>query len=259
LRSSLKTQPESYKRYSVARPYLICPPEWERTTLEPDADAGFILRAESGSTPSTTNSDYWDGDVPWLTPKEITDLGDRLFVSRTERCITKEGLRSSGAKLMQAGTVMLTKRAPVGAVVVNAIPMATNQGFMNFTCGPKLRPAFLAVWLVVNNPYLHLVANGSTYPELYSADLFEFEISVPAVAYQDRVLAVTSAFQAVLAMEASLEQLVMTPDGMAQVQDSAAALRRLQQTLLPQLVSGGVDLDQIDIPEGLMRGFDGRR
>ena len=181
-----------------------------------------------------------------------------LFVSSTERNITYEGQRASGAKLMPAGTVMLTKRAPVGAVVVNAVPMATNQGFMNFRCGPKLRPAFLAAWLKVNTPYLYLVANGSTYPELYSSDLFEFEISVPSVDYQDRILAVVASFQAVLAMESSLEQLVVTPEEMARVQKSASSLRRLSHTVLPQLVSGGVDVNKISIPESLKGRFNGR-
>lgn len=241
----------------MARPYLICPSTWERSTLEPDEEAGYILRAETGSTPSTTKEEYWDGDVPWLTPKEITDLDGRLFVSSTARTITHEGLDASGAKLMPAGTVMLTKRAPVGAVVVNAVPMATNQGFMNFTCGPKLRPAFLAVWLEVNKPYLHLVANGSTYPELYSSDLFEFEISVPPVDYQNKILAVIASFQAVLAMASSLEQLVVTPEEMARVQNGASALRRLRHAILPQLISGGLDIDRVSIPMTLKGRFDG--
>ena len=241
----------------MARPYLACPPTWDKSTLEPDEKTGFILGAESGSTPSTTRAEFWDGDVPWLTPKEITDIGDRLFVSSTERNITYEGLRASGAKLMPAGTVMLTKRAPVGAVVVNAVAMATNQGFMNFTCGPKLRPAFLAAWLRVNTPYLHLVANGSTYPELYSSDLFEFEISVPPVDYQDQVLAVIASFLAVLAMESSLEQLVVTPEEMAQVQESASSLRSLSHKVLPQLISGGVDVNKISIPKSLKGRFNG--
>ena len=51
---------------------------------------------------------------------------------------------------------------------MNAVPMATNQGFLNFQCGTKLRPVYLAYWFRVNKPYLELVANGSTYPELES-------------------------------------------------------------------------------------------
>jgi restriction endonuclease S subunit len=237
----------------MASPYLRSPDNWDRTTLEPDSEAGFILRADTGSTPSTTRPEYWDGDIPWLTPKEITDIGSRLFVSRTERNITSEGLSASAARLLPAGTVMLTKRAPVGAVVVNAVPMATNQGFLNFACGPKLRPPYLAAWLRANRPYLDAVANGSTYPELYSGDLFEFELSVPSIDYQDRVLAVIASFQTVLAMEASLEQLVLSPEELAKVQKTARSLRGLGTQLLPQLLSGGLRLESIEMPASLLR------
>lgn len=199
-----------------------------------------MTRAESGATPSTTRPEYWDGDIPWLTPKEVTDIQGSIFVSRTQRAITREGLASSAAKLMPPGTVMLTKRAPVGAVVVNTVPMATNQGFLNFTCGPLLSSAFLAAWLRANKPYLDAVANGSTYPELYVSDLFEFEIAIPSVEYQKSVVDALNAFQIVLAMESSLEQLVATPEELSLVQTKARKLRTLRELLLPLLISGEI-------------------
>jgi len=63
--------------------------------------------------------------------------------------------------------------------------MATNQGFLNFQCGPGIRPLYLAYWFRANKPYLDLIANGSTYPELYKGDLFEFHIAVPSLEEQD--------------------------------------------------------------------------
>jgi type I restriction enzyme S subunit len=150
---------------------------------------------------------------------------------------------------MPPGTVMLTKRAPVGAVVVNTVPMATNQGFLNFTCGPLLLPAFLAAWLRANRPYLDAVANGSTYPELYASDLVEFEIAVPPREYQERVIAALNAFQIVLAMESSLEQLVVTPEDLSAVQTKARKLRSLRETLLPLLVSGEVGVGDFEASE----------
>ncbi len=226
----------------MAEPYLRCPSSWRRATLAPDPGSDLVVQVETGSTPSTRQPEYWDGDIPWLTPKEVTDLDSSIFVSRTERSITKAGLAGSAAKLMAPGTVMLTKRAPVGAVVVNTVPMATNQGFLNFTCGPSLLPAFLAAWLKANKPYLDLIANGSTYPELYVSDLFEFEIAVPPVDYQHRIVDVINAFQVVLAMESSLEQLAVTPGELFSVHTKARKLRMLRETLLPLLISGEVPL-----------------
>jgi Type I restriction modification DNA specificity domain len=226
----------------MADPLLQCPTEWLRGTLEPDSQGLLIQRADTGSTPSTTREEYWDGDIPWLTPKEVTGLTDGLFVSRTERNITKAGLENSSTKLLPAGTVMLTKRAPVGAVVVNAVPMTSNQGFLNFQCGPALRPLYLAYWFRANKAYLDLVANGSTYPELYRGDLFEFEIAVPSVEVQDKIIEVLSSLQLVTLMGLPLEQSVTSPEQMLAVQNQTRRLANIRDHMLPLLLSGQLDV-----------------
>ena len=148
----------------MAEAYLVCPAAWTRGTLEPDPALGLVDGVDTGSTPLTTREEYWDGGIPWLTPKEVTGLGHGVYVSSTERTISELGLRNCSARLQPTGTVMLTKRAPVGAVAVNAVPMATNQGFLNFRCGRLLRPLYLAYWLRVNGPYLDLVATWLDLP-----------------------------------------------------------------------------------------------
>jgi type I restriction enzyme S subunit len=234
----------------MAEPYLTCPPSWHRTTLEPNPKSEVIVRVESGGTPSTTVEEYWDGDVPWLTPKEITGFSDGLFVSRTERTITQLGLSSSAAKLMPSGTVMLSKRAPVGAIAVNAVPMATNQGFLNFRCGKRLRPLYLAFWLRANKPYLDKIANGSTYPELYLNDLFEFEISVPPLELQDQILDALSALQFAALLGLPLEQSVTVPEQMVAMQEQNRRLSQIRDQILPLLLSGTFDVSSMTARAG---------
>lgn len=229
----------------MAEPLLRCPKRWIRSTLEPNPRSGLIQRVDSGGTPVTTKSDYWDGGIPWLTPKEITTMFEGIFVSRTERTITKTGLDGSSAKLLPVGTVMLTKRAPVGAVAINAVPMATNQGFLNFQCGPKLRPLYLAYWFKVNTIYLDMIANGSTYPELYKSDLFEFEIAVPSLEEQDAILSVISTLQYVCLLGAPLEQSATTVEEMISMQEQNRRLRSIRDALLPMLLSGELDVSNV--------------
>lgn len=226
----------------MADPFLPCPKEWLKGTLEPDPKSPLVRRADSGGTPSTTREEYWDGEIPWLTPKEITSMVDTLFVSRTERRISRAGLENSAAKLLPAGTVMLSKRAPVGAVAVNAVPMSTNQGFLNFQCGPSLRPLYLAYWLRANKPYLDKVANGSTYPELYKGDLFEFEIAVPTICQQDEIIKVLSALQLVTLMGLPFEQSVTSPEQMLAIQNQTRRLAAIRDQILPLLLSGQLDI-----------------
>lgn len=221
----------------MARPYLDCPSNWLGATLEPEPDVGLIESVDTGGTPSTVREEYWDGDIPWLTPKEITGL-DGLYVSRTERTLTPDGLQNSSAKLIPTGAVLLTKRAPVGIVAINAVPMTTNQGFLNFICGPLLRPLYLAYWLRANRPYLELIANGSTYPEIYSGDLFEIELSVPPLDGQDQVISILNSLYFVAMLDAPIEQSVLRPDDVVAVQHQTRRLRKMVEDILPLLLSG---------------------
>lgn len=229
----------------MASPYLQCPKHWCHSSLEPNAENDLIVSVDSGGTPNTGNEDYWDGEIFWLTPKEITNLGDSIYVSKTERTITKQGLKNSAAKVCPPGTVMLTKRAPVGAVAINTVPMATNQGFLNFQCGTKLRPLYLAYWFRVNKIYLDMVANGSTYPELYKSDLFEFEIAVPTLSEQDSVLNAISAVQYTLLLGNALEQSAKSPEEMIKLQRQDERLRSIRDAILPSLLSGKIDSSKI--------------
>lgn len=226
----------------MSEPFLKCPPSWARISLEASPADEYILKVSSGGTPSTTNEDFWDGDIPWLTPKEITQDNGSIYVSHTERNITQDGVRGSGAKLLPPNTVMLTKRAPVGAVAVNTVPMATNQGFMNFVCGPKLRPLFLAYWFIANRPYLDAVANGSTYPELYLTDLFEFEVAVPPLPVQDKILETLQSVRLLSLLGQPLQQAVTEPEQLLPIHERNRRLLALHDQLLPLLISGALEM-----------------
>ncbi|MEQ9380040.1 MAG: restriction endonuclease subunit S, partial [Pirellulales bacterium] len=165
---------------------------------------------------------------------------ESIYVSKTERNISDLGLKSSAAKLLASGTVLLTKRAPVGEVAINAIPMATNQGFLNFTCGSGLRPLYLAYWFRANKKYLNQVANGSTYRELYKSDLSEFEIAVPSIEEQDAILSVIRSLQFIAMLGLAIEQSAATADEMIHIQSQDRRLRRLCDAIVVQLLSGAI-------------------
>lgn len=222
----------------MAEAFLDHPEGWEIISLEPKPKSGFIERVESGGTPSTSIDEYWDGDVAWLTPKEITRNNGALYVSSTERNITKIGMQSSAAKLMPIGTVMLTKRAPVGAVAISTIPMCTNQGFLNFICGENLLPTYLAYWLIANKRYLDGVANGSTYPELYKGDLFEFQMAVPPIKQQKEILrTISSAKQLALCLDATSHSAIEVSE-VLKLQTLKERIDNFYIALLPIILSG---------------------
>jgi len=217
-----------------------CPASWKLVSLFPSRDSGVILKAGSGGTPSTAQDDLWDGEIPWLTPKEVTKFRDNLYVSETERTITQKGLQNSAASLLAPGTVMLTKRAPVGAVAINAIPMTTNQGFLNFACGPLLRPLFLAFWLRLNVDYLQQIANGSTYLELYQNDLHDVHLSLPPIDVQDGILHAAKSLQFLCLLAEAEQQLSDNVERLRDLQGRTARLRQRKDYLLRKLFLGEI-------------------
>ena len=100
--------------------------EWEVKRLDELADI------RSGGTPSTTISQFWDGNIPWCTPTDITALKGTKFLSETTRMITPQGLKASSAEMIPANSIVMTSRATIGECAINSIPVLTNQGFKNF-------------------------------------------------------------------------------------------------------------------------------
>lgn len=111
---------------------------------------GEVCRVVSGSTPKTGIAAYWGGDVAWATPRDLSRLAS-MYIDETERTISRAGLDSCAASILQPGSVLLSSRAPIGHVAVNRVPMATNQGFKSLVPQDgKVEPRYLFYWLKAN-------------------------------------------------------------------------------------------------------------
>ena len=100
------------------------PKGWEKKTI---AD---ICETVGGGTPSTKVPEYWDGDITWVIPSDVTK-NDCLILLDSERKITNTGLRESSAKMVPAETILMTSRASVGFFALMDREVCTNQGFIN--------------------------------------------------------------------------------------------------------------------------------
>ena len=136
-------------------------------------DAGVLRRAarlESGHTPSRQHPEYWeDCSVPWFTLADIWQVrpGIQEYVSETNECVSEVGLAHSSARLLQAGTVLLSRTASVGFSAIAERPMATSQDFANWVCGDALLPEYLLyVYRSMRGELLKLTM-GSTHKTIY--------------------------------------------------------------------------------------------
>lgn len=136
-----------------------------------------------GSTPSSSNAAFWDGDVKWITPAELSD--DSFYLYDSERHITEEGVKSASLKPFPAGTVILSTRAPIGKTAISGCEMYCNQGFKNFVCDNTINPVYLFYTLRIHNPELQKMGTGSTFLELSKKAIEQISISVPPKELQD--------------------------------------------------------------------------
>jgi len=144
----------------------------------------YVSSIISGSTPKTDVAEYWDGDIKWVTPAELSD--DSFIITDTLRHITNEGVKAtSSLQKLPIGTVLLSSRAPIGKVALCGVEMYCNQGFKNFICSDRLNPIYLFSILKMNTNYLQNLGSGSTFKEISKSVISEMMIIVPPIELQN--------------------------------------------------------------------------
>ncbi|WP_072216481.1 restriction endonuclease subunit S [Campylobacter coli] len=153
---------------------------------------GDIAEVVGGGTPSTKVDEYWNGDIAWITPKDLTSY-NKVFISKGARSITKLGLSQSSAKLMPKGTVLLTSRAPIGYIAIAENEISTNQGFKSLIPKENLTTSkFLYYWLKNNVEYLKNLSVGTTFAEISGQIVKEVEILLPPLEEQRQIADILS-------------------------------------------------------------------
>lgn len=188
-------------------------PEWKMTVL------GEIVKVVGGGTPSTKNESYWGGDVLWFTPTEIKHkyIGDKV----SERTITKDGLKSSSAKLLPKNSLLLTTRASIGLCTINNTDLliSTNQGFQSLICLDVLYHEFMYYVVTSNSFYKELLsrASGSTFKEISPSNLKNINLYVPCLEEQHKIAEFLSTVdEKVEVLEKKLEALNSLKKGFMQ-------------------------------------------
>lgn len=149
----------------------------------------------SGGTPSTKNSNYWDGGIPWITPKDMS-AHSGMYIDQGARSITEQGLHESAASLLPVNTIILSSRAPVGYVAIAKKPLSTNQGCKNLQCKEEVAfPKFIYYLLRNSTKKLRAHATGSTYTELSTNRLKNISFCLPEnVKVQEKIASVLSGY-----------------------------------------------------------------
>ena len=145
-----------------------------------------------GGTPNTTISVYWNGNISWITPRDLTGYR-KTYISSGERKITEVGLKNSSSKLLPRGSVLITSRAPIGYVAIAEQEVCTNQGFKSLIINEKIaNNLFIYYWVVNNTDFLNQMGTGTTFAEISGSVVKEIEIVLPPHEEQKAIASVLS-------------------------------------------------------------------
>ena len=153
--------------------------DWEQRKL------GDIAEICGGGTPSTSVSEYWDGDIDWYAPAEI---GEKIYVNSSQRKITKLGLEKSSAKILPRGTVLFTSRAGIGNTAILEKEACTNQGFQSIIPHKsKLNSYFIFSKTYELKKYGETTGAGSTFVEVSGKQMANMDILIPKIEEQQKI------------------------------------------------------------------------
>lgn len=198
--------PHGYKATALG----IIPQEWEVSSLD------YFGDIYSGGTPDTEVAEYWNGDIAWCTPSDITKL-DTKYIESTEVKITAKGLKESSATLLPPRSIVVCTRATIGSAAICNTEIATNQGFKNIITNETANPEWLYYNIIYSKPRLVRLGCGSTFLEVSKKDFSRFKIVAPLLEEQRKIAEVLGVWDEAIEKQARLiEKLALRKRGLMQ-------------------------------------------
>lgn len=201
------------------------PEGWENGNLE------FLGRVVGGSTPSTEKPEFFSKDgTPWITPKDLSDNNGKRFINHGATDVTEAGIKAASLKILPAGTVLLSSRAPIGYLAIARNPVTTNQGFKSFIPSEGFSTDYVYFTLDHSMNLIKANASGSTFKEISGGTLKLVRVHLPP---PELVSSFTAKASVLSNQQSILEQ-------------QNQHLTELRDWLLPMLMNGQITVQDPD-------------
>ncbi len=148
------------------------PEEWETLVTK------HLFHIVSGATPKSENPDYFDGEIAWITPADYKT--EDVYVAIGRRNITELGFESCNTTLIPSGSIIFSKRAPIGSVAINTANLCTNQGCLSCIPQTKLSIKYYYYHMAVLTEQYNLLGSGTTFKEISATSFSDFKLSYPS-------------------------------------------------------------------------------
>lgn len=159
---------------------------WKEYKIE---DIGIVV---GGATPSTKDSSNYDGNIPWITPKDLANHNGR-YISHGERMISLQGFNNCSCKMLPKNSILFSSRAPIGYVAIANNELCTNQGFKSIIPNNNIVDSlFLYYLLVYYKPVIENMGSGTTFKEVSGSVMKNLAINIPEIDEQKKIAAILS-------------------------------------------------------------------
>lgn len=214
------------------------PQGWARTTLS------AVAEVVGGGTPSTKDdANFADGNISWVTPADLTGYTAK-YIGQGARSLTAKGFAECGARMMPAGTVLFSSRAPIGYVAIASRPLCTNQGFKSFIPCAAVDSEYLYHYLKSAKDLATSLASGTTFLELSGAKAATIPLSLAPLAEQRRIVA-------------RIEELLSQVDaGVAGLRDVQKKLKRYRAAVLKAACEGTLVPTEAELAKQEYRSYE---
>ena len=141
----------------------------------------------AGATPESTNVDFWDGDIKWVTPADFKTKD--IFVTGGSRNLTAEGYKSCSTSMLPIGSIVFSKRAPIGTVAITSDRLCTNQGCLGLVekSGRVLNKFYFYVISIYGDVF-NLFGSGTTFKEISANTFANIKLPTPPIQEQKRIV-----------------------------------------------------------------------
>lgn len=157
------------------------PSKWQIRKIK----SGFAIY--SGATPKSDKPEYWDGDIVWITPADYKT--DDKYVSEGRKMLTQDGYQSCGTSIVPSGSIIFSKRAPVGTVAINTVPLCTNQGCLSCVPTKDTDSEFFYYSMSAFTEQFELFSSGTTFKEISASAFADFLLPFPSALEQREIAA----------------------------------------------------------------------
>lgn len=172
--------------------------EWKKVRL------GEIAEIVNGATPSTSVSDNYNGNIVWITPKDLSDMGTK-YIERGSRNITQKGFDSCSTHMIPAYNILMSSRAPIGLLAINKVACCTNQGFKNLVLNKEICDVdFVYYSLNFHIKEIESLGAGTTFKEVSKKTMEMYKLGLPPLPIQQRIASVLSALDRKIALNRAI-------------------------------------------------------